>query len=115
MWTEPKRHDRQKSWRMKMAEEFKASLKALRVLVMEDNAFIGMLYADLLEDMGHAVCAIEATATGAVAAAAPYKPDLMIVDAALGEGSGVSAVKESCALGSFHMYLSVATPRRCGR
>jgi CheY-like chemotaxis protein len=79
---------------MKMAEEVKASLKALRVLVMEDNALIAMLYVDLLTQMGHTVCAIEATETEAVAAARIYKPDLMIVDAALGEGTGVSAVEE---------------------
>jgi two-component system, response regulator PdtaR len=69
-----------------------AQLKALRVLVMEDNALIGMLYADVLAEMGHGVCAIETTEAGAVTAAAQYKPDLMIVDAALGDGSGASAV-----------------------
>jgi CheY-like chemotaxis protein len=61
-------------------------------LVVEDNAIVAMLLEATLEDMGHAVCAIEATETGAVAAAALHRPDLLIVDAELSEGSGVSAV-----------------------
>jgi CheY-like chemotaxis protein len=65
---------------------------ALRVLVIEDNALIAMLLEATLNDMGYAVCAVEATETGAVAAAALHRPDLLIVDAGLSEGSGVSAV-----------------------
>jgi CheY-like chemotaxis protein len=92
---------------MKMAEEAKVQLKARRVLVVEDNAFIGALYIDLLEDMGHAVCAMVATEVEAVAAAAIYKPDLMIVDAALGEGTGVSAVEEILRTGFVpHIFVS---------
>ena len=92
---------------MKMAEETKAPMKALRVLVVEDNALLGMLYADLLEEMGHAVCAIETTETEAVAAAALYKPDLMIVDAVLDEGTGVSAVDEILRTGFIpHVFVS---------
>jgi len=34
--------------------------------------------------MGHDVCALEITEAGAVAAAAQYRPNLMIVDARLG-------------------------------
>jgi CheY-like chemotaxis protein len=46
----------------------------------------------MLEVMGHQVCAIEATEAGAVAAAAQWAPDLMIVDVNLYEGNGISAV-----------------------
>ena len=67
-------------------------MKALRVLVVEDDAMIAMLLADVLMGMGHQVCATEATEADAVAAAMRYRPDLMIVDAGLREGSGVSAV-----------------------
>jgi two-component system, response regulator PdtaR len=69
-------------------------MKALRVLVVDDDAIIAMLLADIFAGMGHDVCAIERTEAGAVAAAARCKPDLMIVDGRLGEGSGVSAVEE---------------------
>ncbi len=90
-----------------MAEEFKVPLKAHRVLVVEDNAVIGMLYVDLLVEMGHVVCAIEATETGAVATATKCKPDLMIVDASLGEGSGVAAVEEILRTGFVpHVFVS---------
>jgi two-component system, response regulator PdtaR len=75
-----------------MPETIKATFKALRVLVVEDNALIGTLYADVLAEMGHGVCAIAVTEAEAVAEAAQCKPDLMIVDAVLTEGSGVAAV-----------------------
>ncbi|SDR54237.1 Response regulator receiver domain-containing protein [Rhizobiales bacterium GAS191] len=68
-------------------------MRALSVLVVEDDALIAMLFADVLAEMGHDVCAIEATEAGAVAAATRCRPDLMIVDARLAMGSGVSAVE----------------------
>ena len=66
-------------------------MTALRVLVVEDEMLIGMLLADMLEARGYDVCAVEATETGAVTAAARYNPGLMIVDARLRDGSGVAA------------------------
>ena len=69
-------------------------MKALRILVVEDDAIIAMLLADIFAGMGHDVCAIEATEAGAVAAAVRCKPDLMIVDVRLGDGSGFTAVEE---------------------
>jgi CheY-like chemotaxis protein len=82
-------------------------MKALRVLVVEDDALIAMLLANLLEGMGHDVCATAATEAEAVAAAACHRPDLMIVDAALGRGSGVSAVEEILRAGPVaHLFIS---------
>ena len=69
-------------------------MKALRVLVIEDDALIAMLLTEMLAGMGHDVCATAATEAEAVSAATRYDPDLMIVDAGLGRGSGVSAVEE---------------------
>ena len=69
-------------------------MKSLRVLVVEDEAIIGLLLAEVLAGMGHDVCAIAATEIEAVALAAQCEPDLMIVDAGLRVGSGVSAVAE---------------------
>jgi len=65
----------------------------LNVLLVEDDALIAELLAEVIADLGHVVCGIEATEEGAVAAAARCKPDLMIVDAQLGLGSGVDAVE----------------------
>jgi CheY-like chemotaxis protein len=82
-------------------------MKALRVLVVEDDALIGMLFADMFAEMGHEVCAIEATEAGAVAAALRCRPDMMIVDARLRKGSGISAVAEILLTGFIpHVFVS---------
>jgi CheY-like chemotaxis protein len=67
-------------------------MRTLRVLVVDDDVMIGTLLAEMLTDMGH-VCSIESTEPGAVAAAARWRPQLMIVDVKLGVGSGVAAVE----------------------
>jgi CheY-like chemotaxis protein len=78
-----------------------------RVLVVEDDAVIAMLLSEVLVGMGHDVCAIEATEADAVAAAGRWRPDLMIVDARLGEGSGVTAVEEILRGGHVpHVFVS---------
>ncbi len=69
-------------------------VESLRILVVEDDLMIGPLLAEILEDFGHVVCAVEVDAAGAVAAAARLHPDLMIVDVGLGSGSGIAAVRE---------------------
>jgi CheY-like chemotaxis protein len=82
-------------------------MKSLRVLVVEDDAFIAMLLAELLAGMGHDVCATAATEADAVTAAMRYRPDLMIVDGRLGGGSGVSAVEEILRAGPLaHVFVS---------
>jgi two-component system, response regulator PdtaR len=67
-------------------------MKALRTLVVEDDAMIGGLLAETLEGLGHAVCAVETSVARAVAAASRSRPDLMIVDVGFGEASGIAAV-----------------------
>jgi CheY-like chemotaxis protein len=69
-------------------------MKALRTLVVEDDAMIGGLLAETLEGLGHTVCAVESNLADMVAAASHWRPDLMIVDVGLGEASGIAAVKE---------------------
>jgi two-component system, response regulator PdtaR len=83
-------------------------MKALRILVAEDDTIVGMLLGELLKEMGHDVCAIETTEADAVAAAVRCRPDLMIIDVRLGDGSGISAVKEILRTGPFRTYLSAA-------
>ena len=83
------------------------SMTALRVLIVEDEAVLAMLYEDVLVAMGHEVCAIEATELGAVAATVRCRPDLMIVDAHLRDGSGVSAVSAILRAGYIpHVFVS---------
>jgi DNA-binding response OmpR family regulator len=65
----------------------------LEVLIVEDEPLIAGLFADIMEEMGHHVCAVESTEAGAVAAALKWQPHLMIVDAGLARGSGIVAVQ----------------------
>ncbi len=82
-------------------------VSSLRILVVDDDPMIGTLLAAMLEALSHNVCAIAATEAGAVADASRYKPDLMIVDARLGAGSGVAAVTEILKHGSIpHLFMS---------
>ena len=79
-------------------------MTALRVLVVEDDAEIGDLLTEMLEEMGHSVCAVAATEADAVKAAAREKPDLMMVDVALGKGAALRPWTKSCAPGSFCLF-----------
>jgi CheY-like chemotaxis protein len=82
-------------------------MEALNILVVEDDAMIGELLAEVIVELGHMVCAIVATEIGAVAAAAWHKPDLMIVDAQLGYGSGIAAVETILRDGPVpHLFVS---------
>ena len=66
-----------------------------------------MLLAELLAGMSHEVCAAVATEQETVIAAAHYKPDLMIVDAGLGRGSGISAIEAVLRTGAIaHVFIS---------
>ena len=67
---------------------------ARRILIVENEALIGMLLEEVLTGLGHEVCAVEATEAAAISAAREHRPDLMIVDMRLAEGDGVSAVRE---------------------
>jgi CheY-like chemotaxis protein len=87
-------------------------MKALRTLVVEDDAMIGGLLAETLEDLGHTVCAVESNVANAVAAASHWRPDLMIVDMGLGEASGIVAVQEILRRGFVpHVFVTDGTVR----
>jgi DNA-binding response OmpR family regulator len=79
----------------------------MRILVVEDDTLIGLLLAEVLTDLGHDVCGIEVTEAGAIAAAARYHPDLMIVDVWLSDGNGISAIAEILRAGPMpHFFVS---------
>jgi two-component system, response regulator PdtaR len=69
-------------------------MKNLRILLIEDDGMIALLLERLLEHMGHAVCATVGTEAAAVDAAHRCAPDMVIADARLRSGSGISAVEE---------------------
>lgn len=88
-------------------EELDRQTKA-RVLIIEDEAVIAMDLSDLVTAAGHDVCAIEATASGAVAAADRERPDLVLADIQLADGSsGIDAVKQI--LSSFEVPVIFVT------
>ena len=87
-------------------------MKALRTLVVEDDAMIGGLLAETLEGLGHTVCAVESNVANAAAAASHWRPDLMIVDVGPGQASGVAAVKEILRSGFVpHVFVTGGTLR----
>jgi CheY-like chemotaxis protein len=82
-------------------------MKALQILVVEDDSLIAMLLVETLAEIGHGVCGVEATENGAVVAALRCRPDLIIVDAQLREGNGVSAVDQILGIGFVpHLFIS---------
>jgi CheY-like chemotaxis protein len=81
--------------------------ESLRIVIVENDALIAMDLADLLIGMGHDVAAIARTEDEAVAAAARFKPNLMIVDGRLDEGTGASAMQKILAYGFVpHLYVT---------
>ena len=82
-------------------------MKKLRVMIVEDDEVIAGLLGELIEALGHRVCAIESSESGAVAAASRSRPDLMIVDANLQNGSGIGAVDKITSSGKIsHIYVT---------
>ena len=82
-------------------------MKPLRILVVENDALLGISLGEVLVEMGHSVCAVTGTVAGALAEAAKHKPELLIVDAWLRDGSGISAVKQICETGYVpHLFAS---------
>ena len=67
-------------------------MEKLRILLAEDEPLISIFFAELLVEMGHEVCAIDVTEDAAVEAATRLRPDLLIFDEHLREGSGIHAV-----------------------
>ena len=82
-------------------------MKRLRILIVEDDRMIAFLLGEVLRGMGHAVCGSEGSEDEAIAAALRCKPDLMIVDAHLGDGSGVAVVDAVVKNGPVpHLFVS---------
>jgi two-component system, response regulator PdtaR len=69
-------------------------MQMLRVLVIEDDALIAMMLAEMLSDLGHRVCATATTPAEAIAAARQENPDFLLSDVKLRNGSGIDAVDE---------------------
>ena len=68
-------------------------MRRIRILLVEDDAVISDLIAELLAALGHEVCGTAGTELEAIDAAGIQAPDLMIVDVYLQVGNGISAMK----------------------
>jgi two-component system, response regulator PdtaR len=66
----------------------------LWIMVVEDDALIGMLLTEMLESMGHRVCSVAVNQRDAVLSAQKYRPDFMLVDSRLRQGCGIETVAE---------------------
>ncbi len=81
----------------------------LRIVIAEDEAIVGVLLGEMLEALGHTVCAIEATELGLLMAARRLRPDILIVDVHLGSGSGLVAMEHVLQTGFVpHVLISGA-------
>jgi CheY-like chemotaxis protein len=69
-------------------------LDGLRVMVVDDDTLIASLLEEVLSAMGVVVCGTALAETDAISLALQTLPDVMIVDAQLGKGSGILAVVE---------------------
>ena len=84
--------------------------KPLRIVIAEDEAIVAVLLGEMLEALGHTVCAIEATELGLVMAATRLRPDLLVVDVQLRGGSGLVAMEHVLEIGFVpHVLISGAT------
>jgi CheY-like chemotaxis protein len=74
--------------------------------VAEDDLLIGRLLGDVLDGLGHRTTVVT-TEEDAVQQALSQHPDLMIVDVALGSGSGIDAMAKISQQTSIpHIFLT---------
>jgi DNA-binding NarL/FixJ family response regulator len=67
----------------------------MRILIVEDDAIVAMHLAMLLTELGHEICGTAASAATAIDQAANRKPDIVLMDIRLAQGSnGIEAARE---------------------
>ncbi len=84
-----------------------------RILIIEDEALIAVDLEDIVTRLGHTVVASVDTASKAVRAAAEHRPDLILADIQLADGSsGIDAVKDILSDFSVPVVFITAFPDR---
>ncbi|MGB5556520.1 MAG: response regulator [Paracoccaceae bacterium] len=85
-----------------------------RIMVIEDEAIIALDLQSIVADMGHAITGVARTHQGAVALAGKERPDLILSDIQLADGSsGIEAVNEILgAAGGIPVIFITAFPER---
>jgi len=88
------------------------SLQA-NVMIIEDESIIALHIKSIVEDLGHEVTGIARTRTEAAAMAARTRPQLVVADIRLADGSsGIDAVKDILALMDVPVIFITAFPER---
>jgi len=83
------------------------------VLIIEDEMLIAFDLTDIIERLGHRVVATVDTAAKAVAAAEEHRPDLILADIQLADGSsGIDAVKAILSASKVPVLFITAFPDR---
>lgn len=86
---------------------------AMRVLIIEDETLIAMDLEDMLESMSHQVVGTARSATEAISLFGLYKPDLILADIHLADGSsGIEAVNIIQSAISVPVIFITAFPER---
>jgi CheY-like chemotaxis protein len=83
-------------------------------MIAEDEGMIALFLTELLEGLGHTVCASVATEAEAVAAAKVHLPDLIVMDGTLHQGSGIQAIREILCAGFVPHVFVTGDPYRLG-
>ncbi len=80
------------TFRMKLPQLTRAALRSRRLLVVDDDRSMRRSMARLLHSWGHQV-AVASGATRALTIAESFKPDVAILDLAIGDGSGLELAR----------------------
>lgn len=84
-----------------------------RVLVIEDEAIIALHLRSIVEDLGHTLVGIARTRTEATAMAARTRPELVLADISLADGSsGIDTVKDILGMMDLPVIFITAFPER---
>lgn len=83
--------------------------RRLCLLIVEDEASLAQAIREVVEDLGHTVCALAHTEADALRLATEHRPDVALMDVRLGSkgGDGIAAARRlHSALGIRSIYLS---------
>ena len=69
----------------------------MKVLIVENELLIAIDLGMTVTELGHDVCGIATSASDAIAQAGAHKPDVILMDIRLSDGSGIDAAREICA------------------
>lgn len=84
-----------------------------RVLVIEDEAIIALHLRSIVEDLGHTTVGVARTRSEATAMAARTRPELVLADISLADGSsGIDTVKDILGMMDVPVIFITAFPER---